>query len=111
MPTSCVPEGHCGTEAPGWLVLDEMPKPNRYVSSATVCFHADDECCKCKTEIAVKNCGEFFVYKLSPPRADVVATCRGDKRDRRTLRYCAADRLGESGDTPISRHFSQKDFR
>ena len=95
MPTSCVPEGHCGTEAPGWLVLDEMPKPNRYERSATVCFHADGKCCKCKTEIAVKNCGKFFVYKLSPPRADVVAKCGGDKRGRKKMRYCAADRVGE----------------
>lgn len=73
IPTSCVPTHHCGTHAPGWL---SGPHPAAHEGKVRreVCFHWKS-CCSWRNSVLVRNCGEFFVYDLSP-----TLTCN--------LRYC-----------------------
>ena len=75
MPTSCVPKNHCGTHAPGWL---ESGHPSVGQGSVTgkVCFHWSSKCCHWSVNIKVRNCGDFYVYKLP-------------KTPYCSLRYCA----------------------
>ena len=74
MPESCVKERHCGTHAPGWLNGSHPTMADGAVKRK-VCFHWSNNCCRWSTIIDVRNCGGFYVYKLSRPPA-----C--------TLRYC-----------------------
>ena len=74
MPESCVNERHCGTHAPGWL-SESHPTVADGAVKRKVCFHWTNNCCRWSTDIEVRNCGGFFVYKLHRPPA-----C--------TLRYC-----------------------
>lgn len=74
MPTSCVPKSMCNTDAPGWL-SGNHPTLQEGIVTRTACFHWSTNCCNWKVIINVRNCGEFFVYKLVKPNV-----C--------TLRYC-----------------------
>ena len=74
MPESCVNTGHCGTQGPGWL-NGSHPFVDKGVVRRKVCFHWPGFCCLFETYITVRNCGEFFVYRLTP-----VHICN--------LRYC-----------------------
>ena len=75
MPTSCVPIHRCGTHAPGWL-QGSHPTKEQGVVTRKVCFHWSGNCCKWSVNINVRDCGEFYVYKL--PKSPVCS-----------LRYCA----------------------
>lgn len=74
MPESCVEKRRCGTHASGWLngshpsVADETVRRK-------VCFHWGNRCCQWSTEISVRNCGGFFVYKLHRPPACSLRYC------------------------------------
>ena len=59
----CVPEGRCGTDAPGWL-QGNHPTVAEGVVTGKVCYHFKDNCCLWSNNISVKNCGEYFVYQL-----------------------------------------------
>ncbi|KAL9973652.1 hypothetical protein ACROYT_G020133 [Oculina patagonica] len=74
MAESCVNTRHCGTNDPGWL-SGTHPSVADGVVKRKVCFHWPENCCGRSTYINVRNCGEFYVYKLKPPPA-------------LTLRYC-----------------------
>lgn len=63
MPTSEVPQHHCGTHAPGWMV-GEHPKKEDGVVKRKVCFHWSSSFCHWSIYIDVRNCGAFYVYKL-----------------------------------------------
>ena len=63
MPTSEVPQHHCGTHAPGWMV-GEHPKKEDGVVKRKVCFHWSNNFCHWSVHIDVRNCGAFYVYKL-----------------------------------------------
>ncbi|KAL9973653.1 hypothetical protein ACROYT_G020134 [Oculina patagonica] len=71
---SCVNPQHCGTNEPGWL-SGTHPSVADGIVKRKVCFHWRENCCGRSTYIDVRNCGEFYVYKLKPPPA-------------RNLRYC-----------------------
>ena len=73
MPTSCVPTRHCGAHAPGWLT-GPHPAVHEGKVRRDVCFHWKS-CCSWRYSVFVRNCGEFFVFELSP-----TDTC--------DLRYC-----------------------
>ncbi|XP_032220081.2 uncharacterized protein LOC5519385 isoform X2 [Nematostella vectensis] len=85
MPTSCVQKHHCGTHAPGWL-NGTLPSTIEGAASRQVCFHWGNDCCRWKSDIKVRNCGEFYVYQLERP-----PVCR--------LRYCG-DAPGPSTPPP-----------
>lgn len=59
----CVPEGRCGTDAPGWL-QGNHPTVAEGVVTGKVCYHFKGNCCLWSNNISVKNCGEYFVYQL-----------------------------------------------
>ena len=82
MPKSCVPMYHCGTAMPGWL-SGSYPAVADGAVQRTVCFNAANNCCFHSTNITVRNCGGFYVYKLKQP-----PTCH--------LRYCG------NGVTPVT---------
>ena len=74
MATSCVPKLHCGTHAPGWMT-GKLPSVSEGSVDREVCFNWMSSCCYWSQNITVRNCGEFYVYKLDKP-----PQCR--------LRYC-----------------------
>ena len=78
MPTSCVTMHHCGTHAPGWLE-GSHPIVDKGAVTRKVCFHWTSNCCTWSTNIKVRNCGEFYVYKLED-----TPVCR--------LRYCVENK-------------------
>jgi len=66
----------CGTDAPGWMQGD-YPKEEAGIVARTVCFAWFGDPCFWSVEIAVRNCGAYFVFKLPG-----VPEC--------ALRYCGA---------------------
>ena len=77
MPTSCPATNRCGTHSPGWI-NGTNPQVEDGEVLRKVCFHWDGNCCNWSTTISVRNCGSYFVYKLSGTPA-----CQ--------LRYCGTD--------------------
>ncbi|XP_022794364.1 uromodulin-like isoform X2 [Stylophora pistillata] len=76
MATTCVSEFRCGTYWSGWL-SGVHPTVGDGDVSRTVCFRRGS-CCRYSTQIVVKNCGSYYIYKLSAtPRCD--------------MRYCGSD--------------------
>ena len=77
MPTTHVPKYRCGTGWSGWLdgahPTVEDGKVNR-----KVCFGDQSTGCIFSTDISVKICGSYFIYKLQKP-----PFC--------SLRYCGTD--------------------
>ena len=61
--TSCVPVDHCGTKAPGWFNGKHPASPGEEVTGQ-VCYHWGNDCCKFGAQVAVRNCDDFYVYKL-----------------------------------------------
>ena len=54
----------CSTSYPGYLYA-QHPRGSDGVVSRTVCFASSGSTCWTTTTIQVKNCGNFFVYKLN----------------------------------------------
>ena len=66
LPEIQVPSRHCGTRYPGWM-RGVHPSVEDGVVSRNVCFVLGRRECHWRLKIRVKNCGEFFVYKLDTP--------------------------------------------
>ena len=77
MPTSCPPKYSCGTDAPGWM-NGSYPSVNDGIVNRKVCFNWDGNCCIWSTTIGVRNCKDYYVFKLPQ-----TPNC--------TLRYCGTD--------------------
>ena len=78
----CVRYHYCDTDNPGWLVGGH-PQVAEGIVSRQVCFgkSAAPSCsCTYQTDILVRNCGSFYVYKLKPSPACLSA--------HSSLRYC-----------------------
>ena len=81
MPTSCVQQYHCGTNAPVWL-NGALPSVAEGEAPRTACInygHAalGAKCCNRKLNIKVKNCNGFYVYHLSRVPGCSIAYCAG----------------------------------
>ena len=63
MADSIVPEKHCGTHAPGWL-KGAHPAVLGEKVIRDVCFNWGGTSCRWKTQVKIKNCGGFYLYKL-----------------------------------------------
>lgn len=63
MPDKCVSAGKCQTIMSGWMD-GKHPQVDDGIQKRKACFSAENNCCKRKTDIHVRNCGEFYVYKL-----------------------------------------------
>ncbi len=86
MADSCVNRRHqCGAGMPGWLD-GSHPSVADGVVRRKVCFQFSNDCCRRRTEIDVRNCGKFYVYKLKPP-----PVCNG--------RYCGNGVPSVSGES------------
>jgi len=77
MPTSCPPKSRCGTLGTGWL-NGVHPTVADGKATRQVCFHYWSSCCRWSTNIEVRNCGSFYVYRFSG-----TPVCN--------LRYCGSD--------------------
>ena len=71
---SIVPTYHCGTHATGWLNGTHPVTLGENVISQ-VCFHWSDNPCRWNTDVEIKQCGGFYIYKFT-----AASTCR--------LKYC-----------------------
>ena len=76
MATSCVPQLHCGTQATGWM-NGARPSEDEGIVHRLVCYSYLENCCRWHSNIMVRNCGDYFVYKLVKPKE-----CK--------LRYCGS---------------------
>jgi hypothetical protein len=77
MSSSCLPWRRCGTSSTGWM-NGTQPKVADGKVTTKVCYGTATNCCYYANNIEVVNCGQYYVYKLIPPR-----TC--------LLRYCGSD--------------------
>ena len=62
LPTSCVPENRCGTNAAGWM---NGTHPTVFEGKVIrkVCYSFSG-CCRYSNNIEVMNCGLYYIYKL-----------------------------------------------
>ena len=81
LPTTCVPKLRCGTHAPGWI-QGGHPSVADNVVKRKVCFHWSGNCCRWNRQIEVRNCGNFYVYKLMKPPVCHLRYC-GENRPRK----------------------------
>ena len=65
MPTTRVSAFRCGTDFSGWLAGSHPTVEDGKVQR-TVCSSDRSTGCKFSTEISVKKCGSYFIYKLHP---------------------------------------------
>ncbi|WAQ95343.1 OIT3-like protein, partial [Mya arenaria] len=65
----------CGTSLPIWM-NGLLPQPSDGIVSREACQKYVGSC-DLRLHVEVKNCGDFYVYKLSPTREDNTAYCFG----------------------------------
>lgn len=73
IPTTCVPENNCHTDAPTWLDLQgqSLPPIGQQVE-ARACSHWASDCCNWQAPLTILNCGPYYVYKVEPlPTCDL----------------------------------------
>ena len=63
MPTKCVPTNRCGTHAPGWLSTAHPTRTGQIINGKA-CFHWSGNCCRWSSNIMIKRCNGFYIYKL-----------------------------------------------
>ena len=65
MADSIVPKKHCGADATGWLNGTHPAGLGESVIRH-VCFTWVSSSCQYNTDVEIKNCGGFYLYKLKP---------------------------------------------
>ena len=63
LPEEIIPFEHCGTDYPGWLNGDHPTTLNETVDRE-VCFNNGSVSCYFKTQIQIRNCGDFYLYNF-----------------------------------------------
>ncbi|XP_068721043.1 pancreatic secretory granule membrane major glycoprotein GP2-like [Montipora capricornis] len=66
--------GYCGTKKAGWF-SGQLPGVKDGVQKGKVCFSERDDCCGSSQMIHIRNCGDFFVYKLPKTKGCFKAYC------------------------------------
>ncbi|ESO98735.1 hypothetical protein LOTGIDRAFT_158683 [Lottia gigantea] len=80
MPTSCVEQFRCGTQAPIWM-NGTIPSPQDGIVARMACVNARNAfmfvgtCCSIQIPIEVRNCGEFVIYNLRNTPGCPMAYC------------------------------------
>jgi cysteine-rich repeat protein len=74
MPTTPPEIYACGTDSPGWL-NGEHPQVLDGAVDRQVCFHGKGDTCFLDVTIKVRNCGEYYVYKLPDPPDSCLRYC------------------------------------
>ena len=88
----------CSAYSPGYL-SGQHPKGSEGIVSRTVCFVYGGSTCKWTTTIQVKNCGNYYVYKLNALTSNYY------------LRYCGSGEVGKSIVQILLCKFSKSNFR
>ena len=82
----------CGANFRGWM-MDRHPTVKDGRVQRRICFSYDKRCyCEFYKNIAVRNCGDYYVYRLTP-----LKTCKA--------RYCGAPDNQKSKGKRFSRYF------
>lgn len=76
MPTTKPEPYHCGTVAPIWM-KGPHPTTKGKTRNNIACTSLHGNACVFPYLIPVKNCGAYFVYRLSPTRGCTMAYCAG----------------------------------
>ena len=77
MPETKVGKGHCGTIAPIWM-RGKHPSNAEGIVNRTACVNFKNLYGGCiPIRIKVKNCNDFFVYRLVAPYGCQMAYCAG----------------------------------
>ena len=63
IPEYAPPIHHCGANAPGWI-RGSHPAVNDGIVERQLCFHLNGDECIYQYQISIRNCGEFYVYKI-----------------------------------------------
>ena len=96
MANSVVPKGHCGTEASGWLNGTHPAVLGENVIRQ-VCFSYDGDCWR-STDVEIKNCGLYYLYKLKATPAGSVSPLPSC-----SLKYCGQCNTDRGGVKPEGR--------
>ncbi|XP_049591635.1 oncoprotein-induced transcript 3 protein [Syngnathus scovelli] len=111
MPTFCISENHCGTNAPIWL-NGSHPQLQQGIVTLPACASFGDNCCQWNASVDVKACtGGYFVYRLPRPSVcfhvycghfyDICddVSCTGPKCPKSECRCAPGTVLGPDGQT------------
>ena len=74
LPEVAPDKNYCGTHAPGWL-NGKHPTPPEGRVQRQVCFNWSGNKCRWSANIEVRNCGAYFVYKLTKPPTCLLRFC------------------------------------
>ena len=74
MPLTPPTQYSCGTDSPGYM-LGTYPTVDEGVVPRSVCFPWFGDPCMWTSDIAVRNCGEYFVFQLPTPVACALRYC------------------------------------
>ena len=66
LPTMCQQPNRCGANYPGWM-SGTHPSVSDGIATRRVCFASNLDCCRYKYTVYVRNCGNFYVYRLAKP--------------------------------------------
>ena len=76
IPEYAPPMHHCGANAPGWI-RGSHPAVSDGIVGRQLCYHFNGDECIYQYEISIRNCGEFYVYKMPYVTRCSLRVCTG----------------------------------
>ena len=76
IPEYAPPIHHCGANATGWI-RGSHPAVNDGIVERQLCFHLNGDECIYQYQISIRNCGEFYVYKIPNVTRCSLRVCTG----------------------------------